>query len=266
MWRGWGVHRGVATICLRSWSPRFPVPAVSESHDSRRLRWGVLWALVVRLSFVFTAAAIDLSAAALVSDDATESTSTIDRLRDASLLEAPETVLRGLVGNPVAFVAWVAVAGGSVQSLAVTAAPDGSSPSVPGSSTSPRSWRWSRGCWLLVRMTTCPACSAHSCRGRDRLLVGRVVALLAGVYLLVTDRWALHSDIVFAVQGRTEFKSFVRLRVLRSGDLDVYVYGIPEIVKMWRRNDSTDRANRCWSPPQRYTRRMQDEWSRRSSS
>ena len=26
------------------------------------------------------------------------------------------------------------------------------------------------------------------------------------------------------------------------------------------------RANRCWSPPQRYTRRMQDEWSRRSSS
>ena len=212
-----------------------------SKSDSRRLRWGVFWALVGRLSFVFTAGAIGLLlAASLVSDDATESTSTIDRLRDATLAEVPVTIGRGLLGNPLAFALWSLVAGG-VFTFALGGRRKAGWMVAVGAGIIHAAAQLSAmavALWLLVRIDA-PGVLSAFCAGATVWLVGGVVAaLLAGAYLLITDQWELHPDIVFAVQGRTQYKSFVRLHVDRHGDLDMYAYGIPRVVSMWRPNPS----------------------------
>ena len=73
------------------------------------------------------------------------------------------------------------------------------------------------------------------------------------MYLFVTDWFGLHPDIVFAVQSRTEFKSFVRLHIDDKGNLDLFAFGIPEIVAMWHKSEipepaAVDAAGVIWRP------------------
>ena len=56
-------------------------------------------------------------------------------------------------------------------------------------------------------------CSPRLVVGAASLVAGYIGAFIVGVYLFVTDWFHLHPDIVFAVQGRTEFKSFIRLHI-----------------------------------------------------
>ena len=53
--------------------------------------------------------------------------------------------------------------------------------------------------------------------------------------------------------SRTEFKSFVRLHIDDKGNLDLFAFGIPEIVAMWHKSEipepaAVDEAGVIWRP------------------
>ena len=75
--------------------------------DSLRARKGVVTALIRRLSFVVAAAAVLLLlVGSVLADDVWEPVSTIDKLRTAGVVNGPEVVGRGLLGNPIALAVW----------------------------------------------------------------------------------------------------------------------------------------------------------------
>ena len=208
--------------------------------DSLRMRKGVVTALARRLSFVVAAALVLLLlVGSLVSDDVWEPDSTIDELRATRPLGVPRIVARALLANPIAFTLWAVF----VFALVCYAL------------SGRRRAGWLRSLaagilhaavqlfavvlllWLLLRVDVHGTLDATTVIAG--LVVGAVIAaLLGGLYLYLTDRLELHPDQVFAVQGRTDFKSFLRLHVRRDGDLDLFVYGIPEVVTMWRVNEA----------------------------
>ena len=96
--------------------------------------------------------------------------------------------------------------------------------------------------WLLLRLDVRGPASVVVVSLGVAVLGSVLAALVGGIYLFVTDRVALHPDAVFAVQHRTDFKSFVRLRFSRDGALDVFAYGIPQVVSMWTDKQQSPRA------------------------
>ena len=209
--------------------------------DSLRARKGVVTALIRRLSFVVAAAAVLLLlVGSVLADDVWEPVSTIDKLRTAGVVNGPEVVGRGLLGNPIALAVW------SVFVLALLG--------YGWSGRRRAGWFWALTAgilhvavqlmavvvllWVFLRVDVHGTLDAITVIAGMAVVGASVAALFAGCYLYLTDTLELHPDHVFAVQGRTDFKSFLRLHVRPDGDLEVFVYGIPESVTMWRMNEA----------------------------
>ncbi|CAM3888185.1 metallophosphoesterase [Kibdelosporangium persicum] len=73
------------------------------------------------------------------------------------------------------------------------------------------------------------------------MLIGFLDAELVALYLLVASRWDINTNEAFAGQGIEDYKSFLRMHITRTGELEIYPVKVPRICRSWRPNPGTPR-------------------------
>jgi hypothetical protein len=63
-----------------------------------------------------------------------------------------------------------------------------------------------------------------------------VSSQLVGLYLLVASGFDVNVNELFAAQGITDAKSFLRMRIARDGSLTIYPIGVDRVGRKWRAN------------------------------
>ncbi len=227
-----------------SWRPPDGVEAPSLQtqypcrNASLRMRRGAIGAFLRRPSFIAAAGLLLLVLdALLLSGDATARISTIDRLRDASFGAAWGAAADGLAHAPLATLLFLLLAGGLVG-LALAGrrrAGLGRALAAGIGHAALQLTAILATLWLLLRLDIHGVPDALVVGAGVVVIGGAVAALVLGLYCYVTDLIAMDPGLAFAVQSRTEFKSFLRLHVQPDGGLEVFAYGIPQVVKTWER-------------------------------
>jgi len=239
-----GTHRLPAQLAA-AWRPdhRSDAPslqAVSPSREtSKWMRRHVVGAFVGQPTFVATVGILVLVLdLLLLSGDAAASASTIDRLRAASFGEAWGAAVRGLAHAPLAAVGFGAVAVALITLAVALRQPVRVLPAtlLGVAHAGAQLTVILATLWWLLHLDVHGTPGALVVAAGVPIIGGVTASLLCGLYLLAADRMVRHSAISFAVQGRTEWKSFARLHVDADGNLELFAVGLPQVVKTWARN------------------------------
>jgi hypothetical protein len=77
-----------------------------------------------------------------------------------------------------------------------------------------------------------------------------VSSQLVGLYLLVASSFDVNVNELFAGQGITDAKSFLRMHIGRDGSLTIYPIGVDRVARKWRANPQAP-PHAPWIEPDR---------------